>query len=248
MKQSGTVYLVGAGPGDPELITMKGHRLLQSADVIVHDALLDKRLLEKCKGAEIIDVGKRAGLHAFKQEEINEILYQKALQSNTVVRLKGGDPFLFGRGAEEARYLKDRGVMVKVVPGVSSAIAVPELCGIPITHREYASHVTIVTGHEMAGRTEERLDWELMAKMNGTIVILMGMSNHERLSTMLLNGGLPGGTPVAVIVQGSSSDQRSVLTDLAGLSASIVKEGLKAPGIIVVGKCAAMMLELGDLR
>ena len=138
--------------------------------------------------------------------------------------------------------------MVKVVPGVSSSIAVPELCGIPITHRELASHVTIVTGHEMAGRSEERLDWELMAKMNGTIVIMMGMSNHERLSTMLLNGGLPGETPVAVIVQGSSSEQRSVLTHLKGLSATIIEEGLKAPGIIVVGKCAAMMLELGDLR
>lgn len=239
----GRVVLVGAGPGHPDLITVRGLSKLQAADIVIHDALLDPRLLDNCPEAEIIDVGKRGGNHPYSQDSINELLYAKAQEGGLIVRLKGGDPFLFGRGAEEAAYLKERGVEVEVVPGVSSSIAVPELCGVPITHRDFASHVTIVTGHERADREKDRLDWKAMATLGGTIVILMGMGNHARIAADLMEGGLAPETPVAVIVNGASDRQESAGCTLGTLSETVLGRGLKAPGIIVIGGCASLLEE-----
>ncbi len=244
----GEVHLVGAGPGDPGLLTVRGRELIQQADVLVHDALVDASLLDLNPGAERIDAGKRGGDHTLRQEEINALLAELALQGRKVVRLKGGDPFLFGRGAEEAEHLRRAGVSVHVVPGVSSAIAVPELCGIPVTHRGNSSLVTVVTGHERDGRAEDRIDWGHLAGTGGTIVVLMGMGNLRRIAASLQEGGMAPGTPVAVISEGSTGGQRALRSDLAHAADDVGSAGLKAPGVIVIGECVERMEELGDLR
>lgn len=245
---TGKVYLVGAGPGDPGLITVKGLELLRSADVVVFDALIDASILDECGSAELIDVGKRGGNHKKTQDEINEILGDLALNGKTVVRLKGGDPFLFGRGAEEAAYLRNIGVDVHAVPGVSSSISVPELAGIPVTHRDHTSMVTIITGHERSDRKEDRTDWQSLAKGHGTIVVLMGIGNSQNISSGLMEGGRDPDTPVAVITDGSMKGQRKVTTTLSDLHSAIREKGLKAPGIIVIGNVVRESDILGDMR
>jgi len=244
----GEVHLVGAGPGDPGLLTVRGKELIQQADVLVHDALVDSSLLELNPQAERVDAGKRGGEHTLRQEEINERLADLAEQGKMVVRLKGGDPFLFGRGAEEAEHLRRRGITVHVVPGVTSAIAVPELCGVPVTHRDHSSQVTIVTGHERAGRDEDRIDWAHLAESKGTIVVLMGMGNLRSISASLLEGGMPAETPVAVMTEGSTEGQRTLVSRLGTAAEDVERAGLKAPGIIVIGGCVERMVTLGDLR
>ncbi|MEI2763545.1 uroporphyrinogen-III C-methyltransferase [Methanothrix soehngenii] len=183
----GKVYLVGAGPGDPELLTIKGRKRLMEADVVLFDRLLDSRMLDGVKG-ELIDVGKNAGRHKLKQEEINQLLVEKAKEGKIVVRLKGGDPYLFGRGGEEAIACRDWGIPFEVVPGVTSAIAAPELAGIPVTHRKVASALTIVTGHEEPGK-DSPLDWRAMAGLDGTLVVLMGVSRLEENTNRLIEAG-----------------------------------------------------------
>ena len=196
---TGLVVLVGAGPGDPRLITVAGLEALRSADVVVYDSLAGKELLREAKeDAEMIDVGKRGGCHKVEQSEINRIIVERAKGGSTVVRLKGGDPFMFGRGGEEAEELRAAGVEVRVVPGVTSAIAAPALAGIPVTHRDHASFVTFVTGHER-DREDERIDWNGLARLGGTIVILMGMARLGRNIERLIDGGLDPSTPVAVV-------------------------------------------------
>ena len=193
----GEVFLVGAGPGDIGLMTIRGLDLLRSAEVVVHDALIDPRILNECRLAELIDAGKRGGDHTMTQSETNSKLVELAKTGKRVVRLKGGDPFMFGRGAEEATELRKEGIDVHVVPGVSSSIAVPELAGIPLTHRDNASMVTIVTGHERSDQDNERTDWKGLASLGGTIAILMGIGNSDKITKELLAGGLPPETPVA---------------------------------------------------
>lgn len=245
---SGKVYLVGAGPGDPGLFTIRGMELLRTADAVVYDALANPELLKECKeGAELIDAGKRARDHHLSQWQTNELLVRLASEGRTVVRLKGGDPFLFGRGAEEAEELRAAGVEVHVVPGVSSSISVPELAGIPVTHRDYASSVTFITGHEKDGREGDRVDWRALVNGHGTLVIMMGLGNAGRISSELVAGGMSPDMPVAVISRGSTPEQRVEVTTVAGLEAAIRDSGLEPPGIIVVGEVAAVRGRLGDL-
>lgn len=242
----GKVYLVGAGPGGMGLMTVRGLELLRSAKTVVHDALIDPDILNECKGAELIDAGKRGGNHKMTQTEINEVLVKLAEEGKDVVRLKGGDPFLFGRGAEEAAVLRKAGIEVHVVPGVSSSISVPELAGIPLTHRDNASMVTIATGHERSDRDEEKINWRKLASTDGTIVILMGMSNSERISKELIAGGMSKDTPAAVVVNenGSYRAETTVLTDLPEMIR--IKE-MKAPGIIIIGDVVSQRSILGDM-
>jgi uroporphyrin-III C-methyltransferase len=249
MMVKGEVYLVGAGPGDVELITVKGMRLIAEANVIVHDSLIGMDLLDSARNdVELIDVGKRGSHHKAEQDEINQILIDKAGEGNLVVRLKGGDPFLFGRGGEEAEALRGAGIPVHVVPGVSSSLSVPALSGIPVTHRDLASMVTIVTGHESALKDTEVLDWSNLAKLGGTIVIMMGMSNLEKNMERLVTGGMDPRTPVTVIEKGSTPEQRTVSADITMIAAECKARGVSAPAVIIVGKVASLWETLGDLR
>lgn len=229
-----TVYLVGAGPGDPELITVKGARLLRAADVVVYDRLVNPALLELVPdGAERIDVGKEPG-SPLAQEHINDVLVDLGRRHTTVVRLKGGDPFVFARGAEELAALRDAGVPVEVVPGITSAIAAPAYAGIPVTRRYSSTSVTIVTGHEDPAKGRSDVDWEAVARVRGTIVILMGVANVASICERLLAGGLPPETPAAAVRWGTRPDQEVVRATLATLPG----QDLAAPSVIVVGDVA----------
>lgn len=245
----GKVYLVGAGPGDMGLMTIKGMELLRQADVVMYDALANPDLLKECKeGAELIDAGKRGGDHHLRQWQTNELLVKYAKEGKTVVRLKGGDPFLFGRGAEEAEELRKAGADVHVVPGVSSSISVPELAGIPVTHRDHTSLVTFITGHEKEDRTEDRVDWRKLVGGHGTLVILMGLGNAGHISAQLIEGGMSPDMPVAVICSGSTPKQRIEITCVADLEKTIREKALEPPGIMVIGSVAELHNVLGDLR
>jgi uroporphyrin-III C-methyltransferase len=227
------VYLVGGGPGDPELITVKGMKLIQSADVIIYDRLVSRKLLAYAKpGAELIYVGKQAGKHTLTQEEINQLLIKKAEEGKLVVRLKGGDPFVFGRGGEEALALRKHGIAVEVVPGVSSAIAVPALAGIPVTHRGIASSVTLVTGH-LAEKKEERLDYASLKAE--TVVILMGVKNLPKIIEEFRKTRPPT-TPVAIIEKGTLEEQRVITGTLADIIERAQEAKLKPPAITVIGE------------
>lgn len=245
---TGKVYLVGAGPGDPGLFTVKGLALLRTADVVMYDALANPELLKECKeGAELIDAGKRARDHHLSQWQTNELLVEKAKEGKIVVRLKGGDPFLFGRGAEEAEELRKAGAEVHVVPGVSSSISVPELAGIPVTHRDHASLVTFITGHEKADRETDRIDWKSLVGGHGTLVIMMGLGNAGTISKELIAGGMSPDMPAAVISKGSTPDQKVVVTKVSDLESAIRENAIEPPGIIVVGEVAKMREVLGDM-
>lgn len=246
---TGKVYLVGAGPGDPGLMTVRGLELLRTADVVMYDALANPDFLKECKeDALLIDAGKRGGDHHLKQWETNELLVKYAAEGKTVIRLKGGDPFLFGRGAEEAEELRKAGADVHVVPGVSSSISVPELVGIPVTHRDHTSLVTFVTGHEKDGRAEDRVDWKALVGGHGTIVILMGLGNAGNISKGLIEGGMSPDMPAAIISKGSTPDQRVEVTVVSRLETTIKEKALEAPGIMVIGTVAQLHNVLGDLN
>lgn len=246
---SGKVYLVGAGPGDPGLITVKGKEILEQADVVMYDALANPEFLELCKkDAELVNAGKRGGNHHLTQSETNELLIKYAKEGKMVVRLKGGDPFLFGRGAEEAEELRNADIDVFVVPGVSSAIAVPELVGIPVTHRDHASMVTFVTGHEKEDRIEDRVNWKALADSHGTIVVLMGLGNAGKISEGLIEGGMSPDIPAAIITDGSTPDQKVEVTVVSDLEKTIAEKGLKAPGIMVIGNVVSVREKIGDMQ
>lgn len=233
-EQSGKVYLVGAGPGDADLITVKGLRCLRAADVVIYDNLVNVELLDEAPlQAQRIFVGKKPGCHSARQEEINALLIHYARENHVVVRLKGGDPFVFGRGGEEALALAEVGIPFEIVPGVSSAIAVPAYAGIPVTHRDYTSLVTIVTGHEQ--RTSSGVDWETLAQLGGTLVIMMGVSRFSRIAQRLLNGGMAADTPVAVIQQGTLPQQCIVKGTLSNIVERAERAGIKSPAITIIG-------------
>jgi uroporphyrin-III C-methyltransferase len=227
----GKVYLVGAGPGDPELITVKGLKILEMADVVVYDRLIPRELLAKCKKeAELIYVGKGVG-ESETQSEINEILVEKAKEDKVVVRLKGGDPYVFGRGEEECSYVIESGLECEVVPGITSAIAVPEYAGIPVTSRWYSSGFSVITGTRAGGQV---IDNDYIPK-KGTIVVLMGVNRVEELQKVLAEVRDPE-TPVAVIQEGTTASQRVFVTTLSKLSVTIKENNVRSPAVIVVGE------------
>jgi uroporphyrin-III C-methyltransferase len=229
----GIVYLVGAGPGDPRLITVLGLERLRQAEVVIYDRLVSERLLDEAPPtAERIFVGKAPGEHSARQEEINELLLRHARMGRIVVRLKGGDPFVFGRGSEEALACAEAGIPWEVVPGISSAVSVPALAGIPVTHRELAGGFAVVTGHCAEG---DRQDWAALARVE-TLVILMGLSRLPEISASLLFHGRGASTPVAAIAQGSLPEERVVVGTLGTIAGDVARAGLKAPATIVVGE------------
>ncbi|MBI4796643.1 MAG: uroporphyrinogen-III C-methyltransferase, partial [Deltaproteobacteria bacterium] len=235
------VYLVGAGPGDPGLITVKGRKVLRKAQVVVYDQLASPELLKEAPAdAEIIYVGKKAGAHALPQEGINQLLVDKARAGLTVVRLKGGDPFVFGRGGEEALALAAAGLPFEVVPGVTAAVAVPAYAGIPVTHRGLASLVTFITGHEDPTKEASAIPWNVLAKTQGTLVFLMGVKNLADNCRRLVEGGRSPETPAAVIEKGTTLEQRAVTGVLGNIAAKAQEAAVKPPAILVVGEAVSL--------
>ncbi|RLJ70455.1 uroporphyrinogen-III C-methyltransferase [Hydrogenivirga caldilitoris] len=225
----GKVYLVGAGPGDPELLTLKAHRILKEADVVLYDALINREILRFTKPDCLkIYVGKRDGEHSLPQEEINELLYRFSRSYKIVVRLKGGDPFVFGRGGEELLYLREKGVEVEVVPGITSAVAAPSSTSIPVTHRGIASSFAVVTGHPNRG-----INWENFAKVD-TLVILMGVKNRREIAKELIRAGRDPNEPVAFIEKATTPEQREVFTTLRELAQNPPE--VNPPAVMVVGE------------
>lgn len=243
--QSGKVYLIGAGPGDTGLITMKGIEALKEADVIVYDHLASPSLLNTTKDeAEWIDAGKFAGHHRMKQAEIEELLIEKAMEGQTVARLKGGDPFIFGRGGEEALALTAAGIEYEVIPGVSSAYSAPAYAGIPITHRGKASSFHVITGHEDPAKGESSLDYDILAREEGTLVFLMGLSKLHQISERLIANGKDAHTPAAVIASGTTARQRCVTGELGRIAAISEKADIQPPAILVVGDVVSLKKEI----
>lgn len=244
-KDKGKIYLVGAGPGDPGLLTKKAEKLIKKAEVILYDQLVGEALHKLFpKNAEIINVGKRAGKHRFEQSEITKMLVEYAKQGKVVVRLKGGDPYLFGRGGEEVEELVKAGIKVEVIPGVTSAIAVPAYAGIPITHRNYASAVTFITGHEDPTKEKSALNWDALAKLQGTLVILMGVGKLEENVKALLNHGKDPETPVAIIERGTTREQRITTGNLKNITAIAKQRKVKPPAVIVIGEVVSLHTKL----
>lgn len=242
-----TVYLVGAGPGDPGLLTRRGADLLARADVVVYDRLVDPALLALApEGAELVDAGARPAAEgaAARQARVSALLVARARAGKSVVRLKGGDPFLFGRGGEEAEALEAAGVPWALVPGVSSALAVPAYAGIPVTHRGLSTSVTVVTGRVGEPAGAGGVDWGSLARAGGTLVVLMGMATRHEIARRLVDGGRPPSTPVAVVERGATPGQRTVRTTLAGLA----DVALGSPSVIVVGPVAALDLDWAGRR
>ena len=236
------VYLTGAGPGDMELLTVKALRVIEEADVIIYDRLANPDILEKAKsGCEFVYVGKEDGRHIMPQDDINETIYQSALKHETVVRLKGGDPFVFGRGGEEAAYLQDRGIKYEIIPGITSAISVPAYAGIPVTHRGVAVSFRVVTAHESLSKKESQIPWENY-KTDDTIVFLMGLHNLAKISKKLIEIGKPSDCPCAVIAKGTTKDQIVVVGTLADIVAKAVD--VPTPALIVVGQVVALREQL----
>jgi uroporphyrinogen III methyltransferase/synthase len=232
----GKVYIVGAGPGDIDLLTIKGLKCLQKAEVVVYDFHLNAQVLNYVNHeAEFIYAGKRGGHHTMTQDEINQILIEKAKQGRNICRLKGGDPFVFGRGGEEAEALSKEGIEFEVVPGVSSAVAAPAYAGIPLTHRRYSSSFAIVSGYEDATKKESSIDWSKLATGVGTIVFLMSIKNIEEICRKLIENGRSPETPVAVIRWGTRSDQKTIVNKLKNISKSIKEKEIKPPAVMVVG-------------
>ena len=243
--RKGKVYLVGAGPGDPGLITVKGLECLRKGDVIIYDRLVDDRLLNEARSdAERIFVGKAAGYHTLEQEEINKLLLRKTLESKVVVRLKGGDPFVLGRGGEEAEYLAKNNIPFEVVPGVSSAYAVPAYAGIPVTYRGLASSFIVVTGHKAIDKAKPPIPWKKISTGADTIVILMGLSNLKNIVERLLKNKKPPSTPIAVITHGTTSHQRCVIGTLEDIIARVKAEDLQPPSVVVIGEVAKLRSKL----
>jgi len=237
----GIVYLIGAGPGDADLITVKGLRYLRKADVVLYDRLVSSELLDELPpGTEKVFVGKGPACHIMKQEEINRLLISYAQQGRTVVRLKGGDPFVFGRGGEEALALAQAGIPFEIVPGVSSAISVPAYAGIPVTHRDYVSSVTIVTGHESNGHGSTPIHWEALAKTGGTLVILMGVKGLAHITRSLIAGGLAQDVPAAVIQEGTTSQQRLVTGTLVDIAQLAAAAKITSPAVTVIGTVVSL--------
>ncbi len=236
------VYLTGAGPGDIELLTLKAHRVITEADVIIYDRLANPEILEMAKsGCEFVYVGKEDGRHTLPQDEINEVIYQNALKHENVVRLKGGDPFVFGRGGEEGAYLQERNVSFEIIPGITSAISVPAYAGIPVTHRGVAVSFRVVTGHESPNKKESQIPWDNF-KTNDTIIFLMGLHNLGKISSKLQEIGKPKDFPCAVISRGTTSQQSVVVGTLDDIVEKA--KGVPTPALIVVGEVVKLREQL----
>ncbi len=234
--KKGKVYIVGAGPGDPGLITVKGMESLRQADVVVYDRLIDDNLLAEAADAEKIYVGKGRGSHIREQKEINLLLVTKAREGKAVVRLKGGDPFVLGRGGEEAEVLAANGIPFEVVPGVTSATAVPAYAGIPVTDRRWASSFAVVTGHEDVEKYKSSIRWDKVGVGSDTLVVLMGMENLRYIVDQLMQSGRMPSTPVAVVMQGTNPGQKTVVGTLEDIASRVEEAGLQPPAVIVVGE------------
>ncbi|CBN54844.1 uroporphyrin-III C-methyltransferase [Kamptonema sp. PCC 6506] len=245
----GKVYLVGAGPGDPGLMTLKGKTLLECADAVIYDALVSPQILAMINPqAERIDAGKRMGRHSLLQEETTQLLIEKAQVHAIVVRLKGGDPFIFGRGGEEMEELLNAGVPVEVVPGVTSGIAAPAYAGIPLTHRLYSSSVTFVTGHEMAGKYRPEVNWSAIARGSETIVIYMGIHNLTYIIDQLTAAGLSADTPIALVRWGTRPEQEELIGSLSTIGEKMNAAKFAAPAIAVIGNVVKLHAVLSECR
>lgn len=233
---AGKVYLVGSGPGSVGLLTQRGRAVIDRADVVLYDQLPGEEILATLpRSAEMIDCGKYGGKHTLEQDEIEALMVDRAKNGKVVVRLKGGDPFMFGRGGEELETVRAAGIPCEVVPGISSALAVPASMGIPLTHRKYASQVTILTGNEDPTKPEPALDWKLLAQLRGTIVILMGVANLAKIAEILVREGKAADTPVAIIERGLRRDRRITTGTLTDIAAGAARAGVKPPAVIVIG-------------
>ena len=244
-EKKSTVYIVGAGPGDPELITLKALKILKIADVVIYDKLLNSEILNYCdSNCKFIFAGKSADHHTIPQKDINKLIIDFARDNKTVVRLKGGDPFVFGRGGEEALELKKVNIPFEIVPGVTSAIAAPAFAGIPVTHRGISSSVTFITGHEDPYKKTEHLDYSHLAKDKGTLVFLMSARSIGRISFTLIKNGMPKETPIAIIENATKDSQRNFSDTLVNAVTLAEKEEIASPAIFVVGNVAKLSDEL----
>ena len=244
-EKKGKVFLVGAGPGDPGLLTLKAKQCIEQADVVVYDYLANRIFLDYAgEKAELIYVGKKGGSHTMSQGDINALIVDKAQRGLNVVRLKGGDPFIFGRGGEEAQELKKGGVPFEIIPGITSAIAVPAYAGIPLTHRDYTSTVAFITGHEDPTKEKSDIAWDKLATGAGTLVFLMGVGNLPKISERLMAHGRSPETPIAVIHKGTMSVQKTLVGTLGDIAQRIKKEVVKPPSIIVVGEVVNLRQDL----
>jgi uroporphyrinogen III methyltransferase/synthase len=248
-KAQGIVYLAGAGPGDPGLLTVRARDLLASCDVIATDALANPEIVAAARVAnpdvEVLDVGKRGGRSASaSQDDINALLVRLGREGKRVVRLKGGDPLVFGRGSEEAQALADAGVAFEVVPGVTAGVAAPAYAGIPVTHRGVATSVTFVTGHEDPSKPETQTEWSALARAGGTIVLYMGVKTLPRIADALMRGGMPPGTPAAAVQWGTHARQRTVAATVSTIADAVTREGLSAPVITVIGDVVGLREEI----
>ncbi len=245
MAEQGFVYLIGAGPGDPGLFTIKGQQILEKADVVIYDRLIGQEILDYARpDAEMIYVGKASSRHALPQDDINQLLVEMARPGKIVARLKGGDPFVFGRGGEEAQYVRQHGIGFEVVPGITSAVAVPAYAGIPVTHRDATSSFAVITGHEKPGKQVSSIQWDKIATGIGTLVFLMGVENLESIVSNLLQAGREPDTPVALIRRGTFPDQEVVSGTLYDILAQAKQAELQPPAIIVVGETVRLRDEL----
>lgn len=239
-RATGKAWLVGAGPGRADLITVRGLRALQAADVVIYDRLIGVELLDEARpNAELIYAGKRPDHHTLRQDEINRLLVERVSAGQQVVRLKGGDPFVFGRGGEEALALRAAGLPYEVVPGVSSALAVPAYAGVPVTQRNVATSFAVITGHEAAGKTDSQTDWDALSRIP-TLVVLMGVGQIASIAQALIAAGRDRQTPAIAISQGTTDQQRSVRAPLAELPAAIEFSQIDSPAVIVIGDVAAL--------
>ncbi len=243
--RKGKVFLVGAGPGDPDLLSIKALNTIKKAEVIAYDRLVPESILKLTpKTAKKIYVGKCSGMHTVPQDKIHEILVKETRKGKTVIRLKGGDPFLFGRGGEEAQELRRAGIPFEVIPGITSALAVPAYAGIPVTHRNYASSVAIVTGHEDPTKRESRVKWGKLATSVDTIIILMGMEKLSAIIEKLIKGGRDPKTSVAIIEWGTTKRQRTTVGTLMDIAEKTRVKKLKPPAVIVIGDVVKLQREL----
>ena len=232
------VYLVGAGPGDPELITLKGARVLGEAGVVIYDRLAPAGVLKLAVSAELISVGKEPGASLNCQDDINRLMSFHALRGKKVVRLKGGDPFIFGRGGEEAEYLLSRGIPFEIVPGVTAASGVAASSGIPLTDRRYSSAVTLVAGHRAVGAGLDSMDWASLAALGHTLVFYMGIANIREITASLLKHGKPGATPAAIVSRATMPGQKVVFGTLSDIAVRCAQEALPPPALLIIGEAA----------
>ena len=236
-RQSGKVWLVGAGPGDPELLTLKAVRAIAAADVVLIDDLANHAVLVHAKpGVRVVNVGKRGGCRSTPQVFIEKLMLRYAKAGANVARIKGGDPFMFGRGGEEMIALRNAGIDYEIVPGITSGIGVPASIGIPVTHRDFSRGVTFITGHTQAGEP----NWSALAKSGTTLVIYMGVKNLSRIQAALIQGGLPASTPACAVQNGTLEDSRHIISTLGHLAADVQAEAIQSPAIVVIGEVVSL--------